>query len=172
MALSTLAQVDLRHFNRGRLGWVLSNTAEAAAFVRYVSNSRIPLRDDPAVVPMLKAADAAHGAIIKRAMAGQTMPHKFEMPFNALLGFGALMLGDRLSASGLTYAKRFAMAGFVPAVDNVKGMVRVHESKMPMIYWSVRPNAVVINISCPFTARAAMTLIEDVRTLLTKLSKT
>jgi len=39
-----------------------------------------------------------------------------------------------------------------------------------MIYWSVQPDAVEINISCPHTATAAVSLIEDVRALLTTMA--
>jgi acyl carrier protein len=161
--------VDLRHFRGGRLGWVLSNTAEAATFVRLVARARTPLRDNRAAVALLKAADAAHSAKIKKAMAGHVMPNESQMRFPAWVGMGALLLGDRFGRPQTYYARRFAMAGFVPAIESVPGMVRVHESKMPMIYWSVRPDAVTINISCPYTARAAMTLIDDMRTLLTKM---
>ena len=89
------SQVDLRHFRGGRLGWVLSNTAEAATFVRLVARARTPLRDNRAAVALLKAADAAHSAKIKKAMAGHVMPNESQMRFPAWVGMGALLLGDR-----------------------------------------------------------------------------
>jgi hypothetical protein len=73
---------------------------------------------------MLRAADAAHGAIIKKALAGFVMPHRFEMPLIPLASLCLLILTDRLGNSQQMHAKRFAMAGFVPSSEMVSGMVR------------------------------------------------
>ena len=71
--------IDMSHFQRGRVAWVVANTSQAAKFVRYSMSSSLPLHKDAKALQLLQEASNAYRDLISSAVSGNVMPQIGEL---------------------------------------------------------------------------------------------
>ena len=70
--------IDMSHFTRGRVSWIVSNTPEATRFVRHAAGV-MNLADDPQSLVLLREAADSYKAMLGQAVQGKVMPQQGEM---------------------------------------------------------------------------------------------
>ncbi len=71
--------IDMSHFTRGRVAWIITNTLEATAFVRHCAASSLPLADDSKALELLRSAADAYKDCVAAAVSGKVMPQIGEL---------------------------------------------------------------------------------------------